>query len=124
MTFVDRSTGHIGATREVTYGQLDDHSRAAAGVLSSRCIPGDRVATGETAPDAVRILAGIPADMAGTPQVAPDDGFFDLGGDRVLAHQAAVRARTHDLALHPKDAFEHPAAHPPPATQAERHCSN
>ncbi|MCX4793330.1 type I polyketide synthase [Streptomyces sp. NBC_01242] len=61
-------------------------------------------------PDAVRILTGILTAVLGVPHVGPDDGFFDLGGDSVLANQVAAQARTHGLILRPKDVFEHPTA--------------
>ncbi|MFD4763369.1 phosphopantetheine-binding protein [Streptomyces sp. NPDC058439] len=62
------------------------------------------------APDAVRILTGIFTTVLGVPHVGPDDGFFDLGGDSVLANQVAAQARAHGLNLRPKDVFEHPTA--------------
>ncbi|NEB13982.1 acyltransferase domain-containing protein [Streptomyces coelicoflavus] len=61
-------------------------------------------------PDAVRILTGVLAEVLGVPEVGPDDGFFDLGGDSSLATQVAVRARVHNLDFRPKDVFEHPTA--------------
>ncbi|MFH8407132.1 non-ribosomal peptide synthase/polyketide synthase [Streptomyces sp. NPDC018019] len=40
--------------------------------------------------------------------VGVDDGFFDLGGDSIIAIQLVSRARRAGLALTPRDVFRHP----------------
>jgi amino acid adenylation domain-containing protein len=55
------------------------------------------------------ILCGIYADVLGLERVGIDDGFFDLGGDSILAMLLVSRARTEGLVLTPKDVFQCPA---------------
>ena len=57
--------------------------------------------------DRERVLAAVFADVLGLPEVGADVGFFDLGGDSVLAIQVVSRARAAGLAITPKDLFEH-----------------
>ncbi|MFD9355177.1 type I polyketide synthase [Streptomyces sp. NPDC060031] len=54
------------------------------------------------------VLAGIWADVLGMASVRPDEDFFDLGGDSVLAARVCGRAQEHGLEFTPKDLFEHP----------------
>ena len=42
-------------------------------------------------------------------RVGIDDGFFDLGGDSILAMRVVSRARAAGLVLSPKDVFQYPA---------------
>ncbi|MFE2068065.1 condensation domain-containing protein [Streptomyces sp. NPDC059467] len=59
-----------------------------------------------------RILADLVAGILRLPEVAPDDSFFDLGGDSILALQLVIQARREGLAITPRDIFRHrtPAA--------------
>ncbi|MGR3937739.1 type I polyketide synthase [Streptomyces sp. BRA346] len=57
---------------------------------------------------AVATLTGILSEVLGVTQVRPDDDFFELGGDSVLAGQVAARAAAAGLEFRPKDLFEHP----------------
>ena len=52
-------------------------------------------------------LRAIYADVLGAPEVGVDDGFFDVGGDSVLAVQVVARARETGLALSVRDVFDH-----------------
>ena len=52
-------------------------------------------------------LRAIYADVLGVPEVGADDGFFDAGGDSVLAVQVVARAREAGLALSVRDVFDH-----------------
>ncbi|WP_433333363.1 type I polyketide synthase [Spirillospora sp. CA-294931] len=49
----------------------------------------------ETSPadDVQQVVAGLFAEFLGLPVVDPDDSFFDLGGDSLIATQLLVRAR-------------------------------
>lgn len=55
----------------------------------------------------VDLLAGIWAEVLGLDRVAPDDNFFDLGGDSIISLQIVVRARRRGLDLRPRQLFEH-----------------
>lgn len=52
-------------------------------------------------------LRAIYADVLGCPGMGADDGFFDAGGDSVLAVQVVARAREAGLALSVRDVFDH-----------------
>ncbi|KKW61991.1 hypothetical protein AAV95_24750, partial [Mycolicibacterium elephantis] len=58
--------------------------------------------------DTERALAAILADVLEVPVVNRTDGFFELGGDSILAVQVAARARDAGLALTARMVFEHP----------------
>ncbi|MGE2723944.1 amino acid adenylation domain-containing protein [Mycolicibacterium pulveris] len=58
--------------------------------------------------DTERALAAILADVLGVAEVNRTDGFFELGGDSILAVQVAARARDTGLALTARMVFEHP----------------
>ena len=53
------------------------------------------------------ILAGLFAEVLGLEQVGIDDGFFDLGGDSIIAIQLVARARQAGLAITPRDVFHY-----------------
>ncbi|MFF1410382.1 type I polyketide synthase [Streptomyces sp. NPDC058289] len=57
---------------------------------------------------AAEVLAGIWAEVLGVASVKPDEDFFDLGGDSVLAARVCGRAQAFGLDFTPKDVFEHP----------------
>jgi pristinamycin I synthase-2 len=52
------------------------------------------------------ILCRLFAELLGHERVGVDDGFFDLGGDSILAIRLVARALAADLALSPRDVFE------------------
>ncbi|MFB9569689.1 amino acid adenylation domain-containing protein, partial [Saccharopolyspora hordei] len=52
-------------------------------------------------------LAELFAEVLGVPEVGVDDGFFDLGGDSIVAIRLVSRARKAGLVLTPRDVFEH-----------------
>jgi aryl carrier-like protein len=62
--------------------------------------------TGVIAP-AETTLCRIFADVLGLDLVRPDEAFFDVGGDSVLALQVVARARAAGLALSVRDLFDH-----------------
>lgn len=57
---------------------------------------------------AVDRLLGIWSEVLGVAPVHPDDDFFDLGGDSMLASRVAALARHQGLAFEPKEIFENP----------------
>lgn len=52
-------------------------------------------------------LCGVFANVLGLQQVGVQDGFFDVGGDSVLALQVVARAREAGLELSVRDVFDH-----------------
>ncbi|MCP2339576.1 non-ribosomal peptide synthetase [Actinomadura rupiterrae] len=52
-------------------------------------------------------LAALFAEVLGLQKVGIDDGFFDLGGDSIIAIQLVSRARQQGLAISPRDVFQH-----------------
>ncbi|HWB36608.1 MAG TPA: amino acid adenylation domain-containing protein, partial [Rugosimonospora sp.] len=81
-------------------GKLDRKALPApdfAGRVSSRA---PRTAEEET-------LARLFAEVLGLERVGIDDGFFDLGGDSIIAIQLVSRARQSGLVITPRDVFQH-----------------
>ncbi|GAA2707068.1 MULTISPECIES: non-ribosomal peptide synthetase [Streptomyces] len=56
------------------------------------------------------LLCGLFAEVLGLDRVGPDDAFFDLGGDSVLAIRLAAKVREAGWVLSPKDVFTHQRA--------------
>ncbi|MCP2339577.1 non-ribosomal peptide synthetase [Actinomadura rupiterrae] len=52
-------------------------------------------------------LAALFAEVLNLPKAGIDDGFFDLGGDSIIAIQLVSRARQQGLAISPRDVFQH-----------------
>ncbi|MEV0662924.1 amino acid adenylation domain-containing protein [Actinomadura luteofluorescens] len=52
-------------------------------------------------------LARLFAEVLGLERVGIDDGFFDLGGDSIIAIQLVSRARHSGLVITPRDVFQH-----------------
>jgi aryl carrier-like protein len=72
-------------------------------------------------------LCRILAEVLGLDVVRPQDGFFEVGGDSVLAVQVVARAREAGIALTVRDLFDHQTAQtlaaaigdvPPPASDS------
>nr|BFE81262.1 hypothetical protein GCM10020093_038630 [Planobispora longispora] len=53
------------------------------------------------------VLCQVFAEVLGVAAVGLDEGFFDLGGDSILAIQLVARARAAGLVFAPKDVFRH-----------------
>ncbi|MFC5181381.1 non-ribosomal peptide synthetase [Actinomadura harenae] len=51
-------------------------------------------------------LAGLYAEVLGLEKAGIDDGFFDLGGDSIIAIQLVSRARQQGLVISPRDVFQ------------------
>ncbi|MET0234049.1 MAG: amino acid adenylation domain-containing protein, partial [Kibdelosporangium sp.] len=58
------------------------------------------------------LLCGLFSEILGLPAVGADDGFFDLGGDSIIAFQLVSAARAAGLLITSADVFQHrtPAA--------------
>ncbi|MBO2436066.1 amino acid adenylation domain-containing protein [Actinomadura nitritigenes] len=52
-------------------------------------------------------LAGLFAEVLNLERVGIDDGFFDLGGDSIIAIQLVSRARQSGLVITPREVFQH-----------------
>jgi aryl carrier-like protein len=55
-------------------------------------------------------LCRILAEVLDVDLVCPEDGFFEVGGDSVLALQVVARAREAGLAFSVRDLFDHQSA--------------
>lgn len=55
-------------------------------------------------------LCRILAEVLNLDRVRPEDGFFEVGGDSVLAVQVVARAREEGLVLGVRDLFDHQTA--------------
>jgi amino acid adenylation domain-containing protein/non-ribosomal peptide synthase protein (TIGR01720 family) len=84
-------------------GKLDRRALPAPGYAGA----GDRYVAPRT--PAEETLAAIWADVLRVERVGVDDGFFDLGGDSILAIQVVTRARRAGLELTPRQLFENPS---------------
>ncbi|MFC0440020.1 polyketide synthase [Kutzneria buriramensis] len=70
--------------------------RATAVVQASPAIPGDHR----------DVLADLWRETLGVDDVAPNDSFFEQGGDSVMATAFVSRARTQGIDMRPKDLFD------------------
>ncbi len=82
-------------------GKLDRKALPAPDVIGSR----SRRAPGTHAEE---ILCSLMAQVLGVPHTTPDDNFFSLGGDSILAFQLVSRARRAGLMISLGDVFEQP----------------
>ncbi|SCK46282.1 non-ribosomal peptide synthetase [Streptomyces sp. WMMB 322] len=75
----------------------------------SAASPAGPVATPDPEPVRSRedVVADVFASVLRLPQVAPEDSFFDLGGDSIVSIQLVSQLRKAGLVLTPQDVFEH-----------------
>ncbi|MCW2885358.1 MAG: amino acid adenylation protein [Streptosporangiaceae bacterium] len=90
---------------------LDALPMNGSGKLDRRALPApdfDGAAAGRDprGPDE-ETLAGLFAEVLGLERVGADNGFFDLGGDSILAIQLVTKARQAGLDLSARDVFAH-----------------
>ncbi|GAA1797257.1 amino acid adenylation domain-containing protein [Actinomadura chokoriensis] len=91
--------------------ELDALPLTANGKLDRKALPAPDYAakvssrTPRTAEE--ETLARLFAEVLGLERVGIDDGFFDLGGDSIIAIQLVSRARQSGLVITPRDVFQH-----------------
>ncbi|WP_026314149.1 non-ribosomal peptide synthetase [Actinomadura flavalba] len=81
-------------------GKLDRRALPAPDFAAAASSRAPRTAEEET-------LTALYAEVLGLERVGIDDGFFDLGGDSIIAIQLVSRARQSGLAITPRDVFQH-----------------
>ncbi|TDD88147.1 amino acid adenylation domain-containing protein [Actinomadura darangshiensis] len=81
-------------------GKLDRNALPAPGRTAKVSAREPRTPEEET-------LARLFAEVLGLDRVGIDDGFFDLGGDSIIAIQVVSRARRSGLVITPRDVFQH-----------------
>ncbi|WP_203872259.1 non-ribosomal peptide synthetase, partial [Planomonospora parontospora] len=88
---------------------LDELPRNANGKLDLAALPAPAWELGgrEPSDDRERLLCGLFAEVLGLSRVCADDGFFDLGGDSILAIGLVARAREAGLVITPGQVFRH-----------------
>jgi amino acid adenylation domain-containing protein/non-ribosomal peptide synthase protein (TIGR01720 family) len=90
---------------------LDALPLTANGKLDRGALPAPDFAAGVSGRQprtaAEETLAGLFAEVLGLERVGIDDGFFDLGGDSIIAIQLVARARQSGLVITPREVFQH-----------------
>ncbi|TDC71919.1 amino acid adenylation domain-containing protein [Actinomadura sp. GC306] len=81
-------------------GKLDRAALPAPGTAAKVSSRAPRTPEEET-------LSRLFAEVLGLERVGIDDGFFDLGGDSIIAIQLVSRARQSGLVVTPRDVFQH-----------------
>ncbi|MFA1552054.1 amino acid adenylation domain-containing protein, partial [Actinomadura chokoriensis] len=91
--------------------ELDVLPLTANGKLDRKALPAPdfagRVSSRAPRTGEEEVLAGLFAEVLGLERVGVDDGFFDLGGDSIIAIQLVSRARQSGLVITPRDVFQH-----------------
>ncbi|MFC4051754.1 non-ribosomal peptide synthetase [Actinomadura syzygii] len=91
--------------------ELDALPLTVNGKLDRNALPDPRktakVSSREPRTTEEEILANLFAEVLGLEGVGVDDGFFDLGGDSIIAIQLVSRARQSGLVITPRDVFQH-----------------
>ncbi|WP_232835615.1 non-ribosomal peptide synthetase [Actinocorallia populi] len=90
---------------------MDALPLTANGKLDRRALPAPDFSAGVTgrAPRTPQeeAFAVLFAEVLGLERVGIDDGFFDLGGDSIIAIQLVSRARQSGLVVTPREVFQH-----------------
>ncbi|MFC5754850.1 condensation domain-containing protein, partial [Actinomadura rugatobispora] len=91
--------------------ELDALPLTANGKLDRKALPepdfAAKVSSREPGSPFEEILAKLFAEVLGLERVGVDDGFFDLGGDSIIAIQLVSRARQSGLVISPREVFQH-----------------
>ncbi|XVQ08590.1 amino acid adenylation domain-containing protein [Spirillospora sp. CA-255316] len=91
--------------------ELDALPLTANGKLDRNALPAPdfaaKVSLREPGSPFEEILARLFAEVLGLERVGVDDGFFDLGGDSIIAIQLVSRARQSGLVITPREVFQH-----------------
>ncbi|WP_082468971.1 non-ribosomal peptide synthetase [Sciscionella sediminilitoris] len=92
---------------------LDEFPLTPSGKLDRKALPHPEfTASGPyTAPSttAEEIICAVYAEILGRETVGAGDGFFELGGDSIVAIQVVAKLRAHGYTVTPKDVFTNPA---------------
>jgi amino acid adenylation domain-containing protein/non-ribosomal peptide synthase protein (TIGR01720 family) len=117
-----RATGRDTAG---TAAETDGRTAEAPAEAKTADLPRDAALTAE------ELLTSLYVSLLGVPHIGPDDGFFHLGGDSILAVRLATRARAAGIVISPGDVFAHQSPRalaravgrrePPPAVVAPPH---
>ncbi|MEU9607412.1 amino acid adenylation domain-containing protein [Streptomyces sp. NPDC048057] len=83
---------------------LDEEERAALRTVAPPPAVAARTVAGPA--PAEELLASLFGSLLGVDRVEPDDEFFRLGGDSVLAIRLVNRARASGVAIRPRDVFQ------------------
>ncbi|MQY09519.1 non-ribosomal peptide synthetase [Actinomadura macrotermitis] len=90
---------------------LDALPLTSNGKLDRKALPapdfGAKVSSRAPRTSEEETLAGLFAEVLGLERVGVDDGFFDLGGDSIIAIQLVSRARQSGLVISPREVFQH-----------------
>ncbi|MGD9528807.1 amino acid adenylation domain-containing protein, partial [Pseudonocardia sp.] len=94
-----------------TFTVLDEFPLTPNGKVDRRALPEPRRPDGTTGGRAARTprertLCAIFAEVLGLAEVGPDEDFFTLGGDSIVAIGVVSRARRAGLAVRPREVFE------------------
>ncbi|MFF1508058.1 non-ribosomal peptide synthetase [Streptomyces sp. NPDC058326] len=84
-----------------------DRAALAARPLSPGSTGEARV-TEQSEPGPLSLLSALWADVLGVPSVAPDDDFFEIGGDSLRLIRLVGKARREGLKLDAEDVYTHP----------------
>ncbi|MEV4256510.1 amino acid adenylation domain-containing protein, partial [Spirillospora sp. NPDC049652] len=110
--------------RRFVNGALPDHMVPAAvvtldalpltsnGKLDRKALPApdfhaNAASRAPRTPEEETLAALFTEVLGGLEKVGIDDGFFDLGGDSIIAIQLVSRARQQGLVISPRDVFQH-----------------
>ncbi|QKW37354.1 amino acid adenylation domain-containing protein [Actinomadura sp. NAK00032] len=91
--------------------ELDALPLTSNGKLDRRALPAPdfaaKVSSRTARTPQEETLSRLFAEVLGLERVGIDDGFFDLGGDSIIAIQLVSRARQSGLVITPRDVFQH-----------------
>ncbi|WP_267242291.1 non-ribosomal peptide synthetase [Streptomyces sp. PR69] len=96
---------HMVPTALVT---LDRLPLSPGGKLDTAALPAPETAATarrEPATETEAVLLGVFRDVLGSDDIGPDDDFFAIGGDSIVALQVVSRARRRGLGLTARDVF-------------------
>ncbi|MBJ7288323.1 non-ribosomal peptide synthetase, partial [Williamsia sp.] len=93
-------------------GKIDRTAVVSAAVVEPVTVDSASAPTTPTTSDPTDAdgLAAVVADLLGVDHVGPDDDFFSLGGDSIVAISLVNRAKALGVTLSPRDVFTHRTA--------------